>query len=76
MFWLFFSNTLMSILTLTILSPVAEARVARYFVQRLSSTGSIDFAGILQSQQKISRTGEGLAEAFDIEASSYFILSI
>ena len=76
MFWLFFSNTLMSILTLTILSPVAEARVARYFVQRLSSTGSIDFAGILQSQQKISRTGEGLAEAFDVEASSYFILSI
>ena len=76
MVWLFLSNTLMSMLTLTILSPVAEARVARYFVSRLSASGSIDFAGILQSQEKVSRTGEGLAEAFDVEASSYFILSI
>ena len=76
MFWLFFSNTLMSFLSLTILSPVAEARVARYFINRLSAEGSIDFAGILQSQQRLSRTGEGLAEAFDVEANSYFILSI
>ncbi len=76
MFWLFLSNTLMSVLTLTILSPVAEARVARYFITRLSSSGSIDFAGIQQSQAKLSKTGEGLAEAFDVEAASYFILSI
>jgi uncharacterized membrane protein YjgN (DUF898 family) len=76
MFWLFLSNTLMSILTLTILAPVAEARVARYFVSRLSASGSIDFAGIQQSQAKLSKTGEGLAEAFDVEAASYFILSI
>jgi uncharacterized membrane protein YjgN (DUF898 family) len=76
MFWLFFSNTLMSLATLTILSPVAEARVARYFVRRLSATGTVDFAQILQSQQRLGRTGEGLAEAFDVEASSYFILEI
>ena len=76
MFWLFLSNTLMSFLTLTILSPVAEARVARYFVRRMSSTGTIDFAAIQQSQSKLSKTGEGLAEAFDVEAASYFILSI
>ena len=76
MFWLFLSNTLLSLLTLTILSPVAEARVTRYFIRRLSSTGSIDFASILQSQQKLSKTGEGLAEAFDVEANSYFILSL
>ena len=76
LFWLFLSNTLLSLLTLTILSPVAEARVARYFIRRLSSNGSIDFAGILQSQERLSKTGEGLAEAFDVEANSYFILSI
>ena len=76
LFWLFLSNTLMSVLTLTILSPVAEARVARYFVNRLSSRGAIDFAGIQQSQEKLSKTGEGLAEAFDVEAANYFILSI
>jgi len=76
LFWLFFSNTLMSLLTLTILSPVAEARVARYFVNRLSSEGLIDFAAIQQSQARLSKTGEGLAEAFDVEANSYFILSI
>jgi hypothetical protein len=66
----------MSLLTLTILSPVAEARVARYFVKRLSSDGLIDFAAIQQSQARLSKTGEGLAEAFDVEANSYFILSI
>ena len=76
MFWLFFSNTLMSLLSLTILSPVAEARVARYFVKRLSADGLIDFAAIQQSQARLSKTGEGLAEAFDVEANSYFILSI
>ena len=76
MFWLFLSNTLMSFATLTILSPVAEARVARYFINRLSTSGTIDFAGIQQSQEKLSKTGEGLAEAFDVEAASYFILSI
>lgn len=76
MFWLFFSNTLMSFATLTILSPVAEARVARYFVDRLTATGAIDFAGIQQSQEKLTKTGEGLAEAFDVEGTNYFILSI
>ena len=76
LFWLFFSNTLMSLFTFTILSPVAEARVSKYFVERLSASGSIDFASILQSQERLSKTGEGLAEAFDVEANSYFILSI
>jgi uncharacterized membrane protein YjgN (DUF898 family) len=76
MLWLFVSNTLMSALTLTILGPLAEARVARYFVQRLSANGRIDFAAIQQSEAKLSRTGEGLAEAFDVEGTTYFILSI
>jgi len=76
LFWLFFSNTLMSIMTFTILSPVAEARVSRYFIRRLSATGSIDFATIQQSQMRLSRTGEGLAEALDVELNEYFILSI
>jgi uncharacterized membrane protein YjgN (DUF898 family) len=76
MFWLFLSNTLLSFVTLTILSPVAEARVARYFVNRLSADGTIDFAAIQQSQEQMTRTGEGLAEAFDVEGTTYFILSI
>jgi uncharacterized membrane protein YjgN (DUF898 family) len=76
MFWLFFSNTLMSLATLTILGPVAEARVARHFIRRMSAEGTIDFASILQSQERLSKTGEGLAEAFDVEPNAYFILSI
>lgn len=76
LFWLFLANSLMSMLTLTILGPVAEARVARYFIRRLSIDGPVDFAGIAQSAQRLSRTGEGLAEAFDVDFSSYFILSI
>ena len=76
LFWVTFSGLLISLLTLTILSPVAEARVARYLVRRMTVTGTVDFAGIVQSAQTLSKTGEGLAEAFDVDASSSFILSL
>jgi len=76
LFWVTFSGLLLSIFTLTILSPVAEARVARYLVRRMTVTGTVDFAGIVQSAQTLSKTGEGLAEAFDVDTSSSFILSI
>ncbi len=61
-------NTLISLLTLGILTPVVQARLARYFVERTSIDGQIDFNAIAQSQAALDRTGEGLAEAFDIDA--------
>lgn len=66
--WMVVSNYLLTVLTLTVLKPVAEARMARYMVERLEVTGSVDFADIGQSAAAIDKRGEGLAEAFDIDA--------
>ena len=65
---LYLGNGLLALFTLGIAMPVVQARIARYFIQRLRLDGSIDFAQIAQSQEALSRTGEGLAEAFDIDA--------
>ncbi len=66
--WLFISNQLMSLFTLGILGPVAEARAAKYVIDRMATEGTLDIAGISQSQAHLDGTGEGLAEAFDIDA--------
>ena len=62
------TNYFLTLLTLGILRPVAEARLAKYLVDHLSVDGTVDFASIAQSQQALSKTGEGLATAFDIDA--------
>lgn len=64
--WLTISNLLIVLLSLTILTPVAIARVFGYIVDNLSFNGTVDIAAIQQSQQELSKTGEGLAEGFDI----------
>jgi uncharacterized membrane protein YjgN (DUF898 family) len=66
--WLFISNQLLSLFTLGILKPVAEARAARYIVDRMTTEGMLDVAAIAQSQAALDKSGEGLAEAFDIDA--------
>ena len=64
----FISNFLLSALTLGILKPVAQARIARYFVERLSLEGTADVASILQSTAALEKRGEGLAQGFDVDA--------
>lgn len=66
--WLALSNTLMVIFTLGLLAPVAQARSARYFVERLRLDGSASLAEILQRAEDSQSRGEGLAQAFDIDA--------
>lgn len=61
-------NLLLSLLTLGIATPIVQTRLAGYFVTRLNIDGKIDFDGIAQSQAELSQTGEGLAEAFDVDA--------
>jgi len=68
MLWLFLSNIVIVLGSLTILQPVAMARITKYFVDRLSLHGTVDVERILQNQQELSKTGEGLAEAFDVDA--------
>ena len=62
------TNFLIVIFSLGILRPIAQARISRYFIDRLSVEGTVDFASIAQSQAALDATGEGLAEAFDIDA--------
>lgn len=61
------TNFLIVTFSLGILRPVAQARTARYLIGNLSLTGPIDVAKVAQSQAELSKTGEGLAQAFDVD---------
>ena len=62
------SNFLITIVSLTILRPVAQARSAKYLIDRLSIDGTVDVAGILQSRSALGKGGEGLAQMLDVDA--------
>jgi uncharacterized membrane protein YjgN (DUF898 family) len=66
--WLVASNYLIRVLTLTVLSPVAEARSMRYIVDRLSIEGPVEWPAIGQNPDALLTRGEGLAEAFNVDA--------
>lgn len=66
--WLVISNFFIVILSLGILAPVATARFFGYIVNNLSFNGNVNLAAIEQSQQPLSKTGEGLAEGFDVSS--------
>lgn len=68
MIWMFISNYLLTLLTLGILKPVADARNMRYLVERLRADGTVDLAAVAQSQAAMEQRGEGLATAFDLDA--------
>jgi uncharacterized membrane protein YjgN (DUF898 family) len=66
--WLVVSNYLIRALSLTVLSPVAEARSMRYIVDRLTLEGSVEWQAIGQNPDALLSRGEGLAEAFNVDA--------
>ncbi len=66
--WITLSNFLIVMFSLSILTPVAIARLFGYFVNNLSFNGTVDIASIEQSSQNLSKTGEGLAEGFDVSS--------
>jgi uncharacterized membrane protein YjgN (DUF898 family) len=59
------TNALIMVFSLGILTPVVAARTVRFVISRLSSTGTVDLAGILQAPRSASGD-EGLADAFDL----------
>lgn len=59
-------NLLLVIFTLGIATPFAQQRLVRYFCTRLSVHGTVDVDQIMQSREAVGRTGEGLADAFDV----------
>jgi uncharacterized membrane protein YjgN (DUF898 family) len=66
--WLVISNMLLVTFTLGLLTPVAQARSARYMVDRLDIDGAVPLAEIAQRAQDPMRRGEGLAQVFDVDA--------
>jgi uncharacterized membrane protein YjgN (DUF898 family) len=66
--WLTASNYLIRVLSLGFLSPIAEARSMRYIVDRLSVQGPIVWSRIGQNPDTLLKRGEGLAEAFNVDA--------
>jgi uncharacterized membrane protein YjgN (DUF898 family) len=66
--WIVLSNAPLTLFTLGIMRPVAQARTAKYIVDNMSLDGPIDFHAIAQSTAQRSKTGEGLAQAFDVDA--------
>jgi uncharacterized membrane protein YjgN (DUF898 family) len=66
--WLFVSNALITYLSLYILKPVATARAMKYYTENLAIVGPFDPASIGQNLAAIDQSGEGLAQAFDLDA--------
>jgi uncharacterized membrane protein YjgN (DUF898 family) len=59
-------NLAMLIFTLGIARPFVQQRLVRYLCDRISVIGTIDVDHITQSMAYVDKTGEGLADAFDI----------
>ena len=65
---LWFGNLLIMIFTFSIGQPYVMQRMVRYLCNRLTVEGTVDVAAIQQSTAAIDKRGEGLVEAFDIDA--------
>lgn len=66
--WLFVTNSLLTYLSVYILRPVATARSMKYFVEHLQVVGPFDPATIGQNRAQLDQSGEGLGQAFDLDA--------
>lgn len=63
LWWLTVSNLAMIFLSLGILTPLVQARTARWLIRRLGATGTADLDAARQAGSG-PRTAEGLADAF------------
>ena len=61
-------NMLIMVLTLGFGLPFVQVRKFRYFCDRLVAAGTADFEDIRRSTESRPQMGEGLADAFDIDA--------
>ncbi len=68
LFWLYITNTLAAVVTLGLMIPWAQVRLARYRAKKLQLLASGDINSVVAGQQeKISSTGEEIGEMFDID---------
>ena len=52
----------------TLLLPITQSRSMGYLINHVSLHGTVDVAAIAQSEAERTATGEGLAQAFDVDA--------
>ncbi|HFC05091.1 MAG TPA: DUF898 domain-containing protein, partial [Rhizobiales bacterium] len=65
---LWLGNMLLLIFTLGIAGPFTVQRTIKYFIDRLEVHGWVDIGKIEQSRAPVAAYGEGLLDAFDIDA--------
>ncbi|MCH7477639.1 MAG: DUF898 family protein [SAR324 cluster bacterium] len=65
--WLRFSNFLLLIFSLGLAFPWVAVRTVRFACDHVRLEGELDFEAIAQSTQERPTSGEGLAEAFDLD---------
>lgn len=56
------------VVTTTLAATFAQFRAARYVLSRLKLDGPVNLGLIMQSQNRMPKRGEGLAQVFDIDA--------
>ncbi len=66
--WLTLGNLLLVLLSLGALTAVAQVRSARYYVSHLTLDGPVALGAIAQGDDHGITKGEGLAQAFDVDA--------
>jgi uncharacterized membrane protein YjgN (DUF898 family) len=66
--WLTVSNWLLTIFSLTLLTPLVMQRSQRFWTRHLHIEGSVDFAAVAQAADG-PRSGEGLAGFFNVDLS-------
>jgi len=66
--WIGVTNILIVLFTLGLLIPIAQARAARYLVENLEIVGAVALGEIVQGADLGIHRGEGLAQAFDVDA--------
>lgn len=66
--WLGATNYLLVLVSFGILAPVARMRSARYMITHLAFAGPVNFDEIAQTAADEKRLGEGVAQAFDVDA--------
>ncbi len=66
--WITLSNLFITLFTFGILAPVVAARTMRYIIQNMGFVGTPPFDEIAQAAEQDITRGEGLAQAFDIDA--------
>jgi uncharacterized membrane protein YjgN (DUF898 family) len=64
--WVYVVNLLIIVFTLGFGLPIAQMRLWRYVFNRLEANGEIDIEAIRQNADRGPKSGEGLADAFDI----------